>query len=145
LARLEPGISVWNSVYITFYSPRAGAPPKVRPNHFRFALTKHTFFHEMVYLLRLMETEFPDRHVVVHIGWPLSSWFDRFSMGVMYLKLIRLPWIFPSFGFIMRYVTRVSLPLARLNQEKSAKETRKKKRAGHEQSSTPTHSGRRPT
>ena len=38
LERLEPGISEWNSVYITFYSPRAGAPPKARPNHFRFAL-----------------------------------------------------------------------------------------------------------
>ena len=107
LERLEPGISEWNSVYITFYSPRAGAPPKARPNHFRFALSKHTFFQEMIYILRLMETEFPDRHVVVHIGWPLSSWFDRLSMGIMYLRFLRLPWIFPSFGFIMRYITRV--------------------------------------
>jgi amino acid transporter len=123
LASLEPGISEWNSVYITFYSPRAGAPPKARSNHFRFSLSKHTFFHEMVYLLRLMETEFPDRHVVVHIGWPLSSWFDRLSMGVMYLKFLRLPWMFPSFGFIMRYTTKVSLPL---KKEKSARQTRKK-------------------
>lgn len=115
LSSMEPGISEWNSVYITFYNPRAGAPPKTRPNHFRFSLSKHTFFQEMVYILRLMETEFPDRHVVVHIGWPLSSWFDRFSMGVMYLKFLRLPWMFPSFGFIMRYTTRVPLPLARRN------------------------------
>jgi len=122
LESLEPGISEWNSVYITFYSPRAGAPPKVRPNHFRFSLSKHSFFHEMVYLLRLMETEFPDRHVVVHLGWPLSSWLDRFSMGVMYLKFLRLPWIFPSFGFILRYTTRVSLPLARGNQENPAEQ-----------------------
>ncbi|MFA4903809.1 MAG: APC family permease [Desulfobaccales bacterium] len=122
LASLEPGISEWNSVYITFYSPRAGAPPKAHSNHFRFSLSKHTFFHEMVYLLRLMETEFPDRHVVVHIGWPLSSWFDRLSMGVMYLKFLRLPWMFPSFGFIMRYTTRVSLPLARRNQENPAEQ-----------------------
>ena len=105
-------------MYITFYSLRAGAPLKVRPNHFRFPLTKHTFFQEMVYILRLMETEFPDRHVVVHIGWPLSSWFDRFSMGVMYLRLLRLPWLFPSFGFIMRYMTRVPLPLAKPDQRK---------------------------
>ncbi|MHB9074880.1 MAG: APC family permease [Desulfobaccales bacterium] len=117
LESLEPGISEWNSVYITFYNPRAGAPPKARANHFRFSLSKHTFFQEIVYLLRLIETEFPDRHVVVHLGWPLSSWFDRLSMGVMYLKLMRLPWMFPSFGFIMRYTTRVSLPLARPNQE----------------------------
>jgi amino acid transporter len=117
LASLEPGISEWNSVYITFYSPRAGAPPKARSNHFRFSLSKHTFFQEMVYILRLMETEFPDRHVVAHIGWPLSSWWDRLSVGMMYLKFLRLPWMFPSFGFIMRYTTRVSLPTARPNRE----------------------------
>ncbi len=141
LETLEPGISEWNSVYITFYSPRAGAPPKARPNHFRFALTKHNFFQEILYLLRLIETEFPDRHVVVHIGWPLSSWFDRLSMGVMYLRLLRLPWIFPSFGFIMRYTTKVPLPLARLSQGKSTKKTQKNKKPGHNPSSPPTDSG----
>ena len=109
LETLQPGISEWNSVYITFYSPRAGAPPKARPNHFRFALTKNTFFQEMIYILRLMETEFPDRHIVVHLGWPLSSWVDRLSMGIVYLKFLRLPWLFPSFGFILRYMTRVPL------------------------------------
>ncbi len=144
LERLEPGISEWNSVYITFYSPRAGAPLKARPNHFRFPLTIQTFFQEMVHILRLMETEFPDRHVVVHIGWPLSSWFDRLSMGVMYLRLLRLPWIFPSFGFIMRYITRVPLPLARLSEGKSAKKTQKKKEPGHNPSSPPTDSGQPP-
>jgi amino acid transporter len=144
LASLEPGISEWNSVYITFYSSRTGAPPKVRPNHFRFSLSKNTFFREMIYLLRLMETEFPDRHVVVHLGWPLSSWFDRLSMGVMYLKFLRLPWIFPSFGFIMRYITRVPLPLERLNQGKSAQKTRKKKGEAPKPSAPPAPSGRPP-
>ncbi len=128
LERLEPGISQWNSVYITFYSPRGGAPPKTRPNHFRFALTKHTFFQELVYILRLMETEFPDRHVVVHIGWPISSWFQRLAMGVMYLKLLRLPRLFPSFGFILRYTTRVSLPSAGQSTRESARKTPRKEK-----------------
>jgi amino acid transporter len=146
LERMEPGINEWNSVYITFHSARAGVPPKARRNHFRFLLSKHTFFQEMVYLLRLVETEFPDRHVVVHIGWPLSSWLDRLSMAVMYSKLIRLPWLFPSFGFIMRYTTRVSIPLARLGQEESARPTVtvKNKEGGHTPSSTPTDSGQHP-
>ena len=38
-------------------------------------------------------------------------------MGVMYLNLVRLPRMFPSFGFIMRYMTRVPIPLA--NRSKS--------------------------
>ena len=63
----------------------------------------------MVGILRLAETEFADRHVVVHIGWPLSSWMDRFAIGVMVFNMIRLPWLFPGFGFIIRYSTSVSL------------------------------------
>jgi amino acid transporter len=144
LERMEPGINEWNSVYITFYSPRAGVPPKARRNHFRFLLSKHTFFQEMVHLLRLVETEFPNRHVVVHIGWPLSSWLDRLSMAVRYSKLIRLPWLFPSFGFLMRYMTRVSIPLVRLGQEESVRPPVKKKAGGHKPSSTPTDSGQHP-
>jgi hypothetical protein len=72
----------------------------------------HTLFQEMVAILRLAEAEFIGRHVVVHIGWPLSSWLDRLAMGVMYLHLMRLPRMFPSFAFIMRYTTKVPLSKA---------------------------------
>ncbi len=131
LESLEPGISEKNSAYITFYSPQAGAPSKARPNHFRFPFLKHhTLFQEIVNILRLVEAELPGYHVVVHIGWPLSSWLDRLAIGVRFFNLGRLPRLFPCFGFIMRYTTRVPLPSARLNQETSAGKTRKKKRGG---------------
>ncbi|OGP73708.1 MAG: hypothetical protein A2Y80_09805, partial [Deltaproteobacteria bacterium RBG_13_58_19] len=52
-----------NVAYITFYSPRAGIPPKTAPNHFRFPLTKISLYHRMVSLLKVMEYEFPDRQV----------------------------------------------------------------------------------
>jgi hypothetical protein len=99
----EHGVHKDNVAYITFYSPRAGIPPKVAPNHFRFPLTKISLYHRMVSLLRVVEYEFLDREVTVHYGWPLSSWLDRFSIGVMVFNLMRLPRLFPHFQFIMSY------------------------------------------
>jgi len=54
-------------------------------------------------LLRVVEYEFADRQVVVHLGWPLSSWLDRLAIGVMVFNMMRLPRLFPHFRFIMSY------------------------------------------
>ncbi len=116
---LEYGVHVRNSAYITFYNPRAGTPTKVAPNHFRFPLAKLSLFHEIVALLRLVEAELSDHHVIVHIGWPASSWLDRLAIGVWFLNLERLPRVFPGFGFIMRYTTKVPIPSA--NRTESTK------------------------
>jgi amino acid transporter len=100
-----------NEVYITFFSPRVGGiPPKLGPNHFRFPLTKISLYHRMVSLLKVVEYDLSERHVVVHVGWPLSSWMDRFAIGVMVFNLMRLPRIFPDFEFDMHYNKRPALP-----------------------------------
>jgi hypothetical protein len=105
--RTQHGVTEKNSVYITFYSPRAGIPPKIVPNHFRFPLSQLDLYHDIVGLLELLESEFSDRKVVVNIGWPLSSWQDRLAIGVRYINIMRLPLRFPGFEFIMRYMTQV--------------------------------------
>jgi hypothetical protein len=92
-----------NEVYITFYSPRAGIPPKTAANHFRFPLTKIGLYQRLVALLKVVEYEFSDRQVTVHLGWPMSSWWDRMAMGVMVFNLMRLPRLFPKFEFDIRY------------------------------------------
>jgi hypothetical protein len=92
-----------NVSYITFFSPRAGIPPKLAPNHFRIPLIKFSLYHRLVGLLRVVEYEFPDRKIIVHLGWPLSSWLDRFAIGVMVFNMMRLPRLFPHFQFIMSY------------------------------------------
>ncbi len=102
----EHGLYKDNVVYVTFYSPRAGIPPKIAPNHFRFPLTKISLYHRLVALLRVVEYEFAERQVVVHFGWPLSSWLDRFAIGVMVFNLMRLPRTFPQFEFDMKYTKR---------------------------------------
>jgi hypothetical protein len=101
----EPGHGVPedNKAYITFYSPRAGIPPKVAANHFRFPLLQLSLYHRLVALLRVVEYEFSGRQVVVHLGWPLSSWLDRLSIGVMVFNMMRLPRLFPHFQFVMSY------------------------------------------
>ncbi len=92
-----------NVAYITFYSPRAGIPPKLAPNHFRFPLIKLSLYHRLVALLRVVEYEFAGRQVTVHLGWPMSSWLDRIAIGVMIFNMMRLPRLFPQFRFIMSY------------------------------------------
>jgi hypothetical protein len=93
-----------NEAYITFYSPRVGGlPPKNSPNHFRFPLTKISLYHRIVAILKVMEYEMGDRRVGVHFGWPLSSWMERLSIGVMVFNLMRLPRLFPHFDFDIRY------------------------------------------
>jgi amino acid transporter len=92
-----------NVSYITFYSPRAGIPPKLAANHFRFPLLKLSLYHRLVALLRVVEYELTDRQVTVHLGWPMSSWLDRLAIGVMIFNMMRLPRLFPHFRFIMSY------------------------------------------
>jgi hypothetical protein len=93
-----------NEAYITFYSPRVGGlPPKVAPNHFRLPLTKISLYHRIVSVLRVVEYEMGDRRVVVHFGWPMSSWLDRMSTGVMVYNLLQLPRYFPNFNFDIQY------------------------------------------
>jgi amino acid transporter len=93
-----------NEAYITFYSPRVGGvPPKMAPNHFRFPLTKISLYHRIVSILKVMEYEMVDRKVMIHFGWPMSSWLDRMSIGVMVYNILKLPRLFPKFYFDMQY------------------------------------------
>ncbi len=98
-----------NEAYITFYSPRVGGiPPKLAPNHFRLPLTKVSLYHRIVGILRVIEYEMGDRRITVHFGWPLSSWLDRMSIGVMVFNLMKLPRLFPNFNFDIQYNENLS-------------------------------------
>jgi len=92
-----------NEAYISFYNPRQGAPAKLAPNHFRFALIKRSLYQDMIALLRVVEYELPERKIVIHYGWPLSSWLDRMAIGVMVFNIMRMPRQFPTFDFHIDY------------------------------------------
>src|SRR4030043_212487 len=92
-----------NEVYVTFFSPRKGIPAKGDVNEFRFPLGKQGLYHHIISLLKLIEYEMPQQKVTIHFGWPLSSWLDRFSIGVMVFNLMRLPKRFPQFNFTIDY------------------------------------------
>ena len=93
-----------NEAYVTFYSPRQGVPSKLAPNHFIFASAKRTLYQEMAGFLNVIDYELPDRKVVIHFGWPLSSWLDRMAIGVMVFNIMRLPRKFPRFDFHIDYL-----------------------------------------
>jgi amino acid transporter len=94
-----------NSIYISFYLPRNEQPVELSHNHFCITIQRKMNLFQMIYaLLKTVEYEFPpDKEVHVHFGWPLSSWLDRMSVGVMIYNIIHLPKKFPSFTFHIDY------------------------------------------
>jgi len=89
--------------FVSFYSPRQGIPARLAPNHFRFAYARQSLFDSILELLYVLKYELPDRQITVHFGWPLSSWLDRFSIGVMVFSIMRLPRLFPEYNFVIEY------------------------------------------
>jgi amino acid transporter len=92
-----------NVAFVSFYSPRAGIPQQVAQNHYRFASAGQSLFDSITELLYVLKYEVPHKSVTVHFGWPLSSWIDRFSIGVMVYSIMRLPKLFPEFDFVIEY------------------------------------------
>jgi hypothetical protein len=97
-----------NEAYITFYNPRQGIPHRQVQNQYRFPLIQTDLYDRIVALLKVIEYEFPEHHISVHLGWPMSSWLDRLSIGVMVFRLMKLPRLFPKFTFVMKYFSRLS-------------------------------------
>jgi hypothetical protein len=91
------------AVHISFFSPRQGVPPQLGPGYFRFALERVPLLTAIKGIIELVRYEFPNHRVTFHFGWPLSSWFDRLSIGVMVHGLIKLPREYPEFDFVMEY------------------------------------------
>lgn len=98
------------SVFISLYSPRQGIPEKLAPNHYRFANHGQTLYDGMVEILYALDYELPDKKITIHFGWPLSSWFDRLSIGVMVFSIMRLPKVFPRFNFVIEYFGKLIIP-----------------------------------
>ncbi len=97
-----------NVVFVSFYSPRSGIPERLAQNHFRFAQTGQTLFDSITELLHVVRYELPHKQVVVHFGWPQSSWIDRMAIGVMVFSIMKLPKMFPEFSFVMEYFGKKS-------------------------------------
>jgi len=97
------GIPNPNVAFVSFYSPRAGIPERVSPNHYRFAQSGQTLFDNITELLFVFKYELPHKTITLHFGWPLSSWIDRIATGVMVFSIMRLPKMFPEFTFVIEY------------------------------------------
>ncbi len=99
-----------NEAYVTFYNPRHGTPARLATNHFRMVVVRRSVYQHIIALLKVVEYELHDRDVNVHFGWPMSSWIDRMSIGVMVFNIMRLPRKFRSFNFNINYPGRTFNP-----------------------------------
>ncbi len=98
------------AAFITLFSARQGMPPKLAPNHYRFALQGGSVYRSMTALLALLAEELEGRPVHVHFGWPTSSWLDRMAVGVFVANLMQLPKQFPKLTFSIDYTVPVPTP-----------------------------------
>ncbi len=91
------------AAYVSFFSPRSGIPEARGPGHFRFSLERVPLRAAIKGIIELIRYEFPEYKVTFYFGWPLSSWFDRISTGVMVHGLMKLPREFPQYDFVIEY------------------------------------------
>jgi amino acid transporter len=94
-----------NSIYVSFYSPRLDKPEKKFQRHFWISIQpRMSLFDMIVGLLNTISYDAPpDKKIHIHFGWPLSSWIDRMSTGIMVYNIISLPKKFPNFIFHIDY------------------------------------------
>ena len=96
-----------NSIYISFYNPRLDNPLPFRENHFWIAIERRQNLFDMITsVLRTIQYEIPsaEREIHLHFGWPLSSWLDRLSTGIMIHNIMKLPREFPNYHFHMDHL-----------------------------------------
>jgi amino acid transporter len=102
----EPMAKEKNSIFISFYSPRVETPVTTLENHFWIAIERRLNLFDMITaVLKTVEYEIPheEKEIHLHFGWPLSSWMDRISIGIMIHNIIKLPRVFPDFHYHMDY------------------------------------------
>jgi hypothetical protein len=94
-----------NNIFVSFFKPRVETPEKLGPNHFWIQVPQRVEMFGMIQaLLAIIDYEVPeDIKIHVHFGWPLSSWYDRLSTGVLVYKIIKLPRDFPRFIYHLDY------------------------------------------
>jgi amino acid transporter len=93
-----------NAFFVTFFSPRVGIPPKLGENHFRFPILRtQGVYHSILAILYTLRADLPEKKIVVHFGWPMSSWLDRLATGLFTFYIMRLPKIFPEFRFVIEH------------------------------------------
>ncbi|MEW5841808.1 MAG: amino acid permease, partial [Bacteroidota bacterium] len=105
----EPIAKAPNTIFVSFYSPRVEAPELLHANQFWIAIERRMNLFEMITaVLKTIWYEIPsmEKEIHLHFGWPLSSWVDRLSIGIMIHNIIKLPRIFPDFYFHMDYQTK---------------------------------------
>jgi hypothetical protein len=94
----DPGVA-----FVSFYSPRQGIPEKLSTNHYRFVHNALTLSDSIRELLQVLRFELPHKNLIIHFGWPQSSWVDRVAIGVMVFSIMKLPRMFPEFKFVIEY------------------------------------------
>jgi amino acid transporter len=95
-----------NSIFISYYTPRLETPKSISSNHYWIAIERRLNLFDMINgLLSTLEYEIPssEKEIHLHFGWPLSSWIDRLSTGIMIHNIMKLPRHFSNFDYKIEF------------------------------------------
>jgi amino acid transporter len=102
----DPILKTKNSIFVSFYAPRVETPTEKFENQYWIAIErKQNLFQMITGVVKTIAYEMSsgEKEIHFHFGWPLSSWLDRLSIGIMIHNIIKLPRIFPNFIFHLDY------------------------------------------
>lgn len=99
------GVNHPDNIFVSFYHPRTEVPEALFVNHLWLSIQNRMDLYDMIYgLLETIAYDVPaDKNIVIHFGWPMSSWIDRLSIGFMVFNIMRIPRHFPQFSYVMEY------------------------------------------
>ncbi|AEE15380.1 amino acid permease-associated region [Thermodesulfobium narugense DSM 14796] len=104
MERTSERIDDSSKIFVTFFMSRQSIPKRISNNHFIIPVNHFWGIDGGINgLLGLLQESFPDRRIVVHLGWPTSSWLERVAMGLRTYHILRLPTIYPKFEFKMEF------------------------------------------
>ncbi|MBE3596561.1 MAG: amino acid permease [Hydrogenibacillus sp.] len=96
-----------DTVYITLALLRLRPPGRRSEGHFVLPYSSMWgVVKEMEAVIGKLRQAHPEKRLIVHFGWPLSSWWERLSMGLMVHRLVMMPKRFPDLEYHIDYVPR---------------------------------------
>lgn len=108
-----------DTVYVTLSLLRLQPPRRKSPSHFILPYSSMWgAVHEMEAVIGKLKDALPDKKLIVHFGWPLSSWWERLSMGLVVHRLIMLPKRYPDLEYHIDYYPGTSRRLKKQAQRK---------------------------
>ena len=108
-----------DTIYVTLSLLRLQPPRRKSSSHFILPYSSMWgAVHEMEAVIGKLKEALPNKKLIIHFGWPLSSWWERLSMGLVVHRLVMLPKRYPDLEYHIDYYPGVPRRMKKAEQKK---------------------------